>query len=146
MPQSDQIVYPYHEYNFKVVIQEVVEAHFTEIRGLGASIQVIKYREAGNQQITRHIPGRVDYQPVTLFYGLTQSKELFDWMLACAAGRVSRRNVSIIMLDAEGVREATRWNLIGTWPAQWQGARLDAMGQEIAISSLTLVYDSLEQA
>lgn len=137
---------PYRAYNYKLDIAGLVEGHFTECSGLGAKVTPIKYREAGNNQIVRHIPGRVDYAAVTLRYGLTSSRALWDWMLTAIQGRVERRNVSIIMLDSEGANEVLRWNLVDAWPVEWSGAPLDAMSNEIAIQSLTLVFDSLERA
>ncbi|MCA9993371.1 MAG: phage tail protein [Anaerolineales bacterium] len=136
---------PYRNYNFTVEISGAAAGNFVECSGLGVRVEPISYREAGNQQIVRHIPGRVEYAAVTLRYGLTSSRELWDWLMATAAGRVERRNVSIAMLNSEGNQETMRWNLINAWPSEWQGAPLDALGNEIAIESLSLVFDSLER-
>jgi len=137
---------PYRSYNFKLDIAGITEGHFTECTGLGVKVTPIKYREAGSSQIVRHIPGPVEYASVTLHYGLTDSRDLWDWMLTAAQGKVARKNASIIMLDSEGVKEVMRWNLVDAWPSEWRGAPLDALSQEIAIESLTLVFDSLERA
>lgn len=137
---------PYRAYNFKLDIAGVTEGHFTECSGLGVKVESIEYREAGNRQVVRHIPGQVDYAAVTLRYGLTDSRELWDWLTSAVQGRVERKNVSVIMLDAEGNQEVMRWNLVNAWPSEWLGAPLDAMTREVAIESLTLVYDSLERA
>ncbi|MBW7882846.1 MAG: phage tail protein [Caldilineaceae bacterium] len=137
---------PYRAYNFKLDIAGVTEGHFTQCSGLGVKVEAIKYREAGNAQVVRHIPGPVDYAAVTLRYGLTNSQELWQWMLSAVQGRVERKNVSIIMLDSEGTNEVMRWNLNDAWPSEWNGAPLDALSREIAIESLTLVYDTLERA
>ena len=61
-------------------------------------------------------------------------------------GSVERKNISILMLDSDGVAEMLRWNLVDAWPREWRGAPLDAMSQEIAIESLTLVFESMERA
>ena len=37
------------------------------------------------------------------------------------------------------------WNLLNAWVSEWRGAPLDALGREIAIESMTLVFDSLER-
>ncbi len=137
---------PYRSYNFKLDIAGVTEGHFTECTGLGVKITPIEYREGGNNQVVRHIPGQVDYAAVTLRYGLTNSRELWDWLMQAIQGNVERKNVSIIMLDSEGNNEVTRWNLNDSWPSEWRGAPLDAMSREIAIENLTLVFDTLERA
>jgi phage tail-like protein len=136
---------PYRAYNFKLVIQGVTEGHFTECSGLGVRVQDIKYREGGTSQVVHRLPGPVDYADVTLKYGLTPSVELWQWFMTAVHGKVERRNVSVVMLAADGVAEALRWNLINAWPSQWRGALLDAMGREAAIESLTLVFETLER-
>jgi phage tail-like protein len=61
-------------------------------------------------------------------------------------GPVQRLNVSVLMLDPDTFNEVMRWNLIDAWPSEWRGASLDALTREIAIESVTLVYESLERA
>jgi phage tail-like protein len=137
---------PYRAYNFKLVIQGVTEGHFTACSGLGIKVQVIKYREGGTSQVVHCIPGPVEYADVTLRYGLTASHEIWDWLLAAVAGRVERKNVSLLILDSDGVSEVMRWDLINAWPSEWRGAPLDALNREVAIETLTLVYETLQRA
>ena len=87
---------PYRAYNFKLLVNNVTNGHFTEVTGLGVQVERISYREAGNNSIVRAIPGRVSYPPVVLRYGLTNSAELWDWLMSAVEGRVSRRNVSVV--------------------------------------------------
>jgi phage tail-like protein len=136
---------PYRSYNFKLVIQGVTAGHFTECTGLGVKVQAIRYQEGGGHTVHR-IPGPVEYGDVTLRYGLTTTAELWTWFKAAVEGRVERRNVSILMLAPDDVTEVMRWDLIDAWPAEWRGAPLDALSREVAIESLTLVYESLNRA
>jgi phage tail-like protein len=137
---------PYRKYNFKLIIQGITQGHFTTCSGLEVKVGVVKYREAGNTQIVHAVPGRVEYGDVTLQYGLTDSRELWDWMMTSVKGKVQRKNVSVLMLDSEGVREVMRWDLIDCWPSAWRGAPLDALSHEVAIESLTLVFETVERA
>jgi phage tail-like protein len=143
--QPGNWVDPYRSYNFKLLINNVTEGHFTEVTGLGVKVDRISYREAGNNAIVRAIPGRVTYSAVTLRFGLTMSTELWDWLMATVDGRVSRRNVSIVMLDSSGAAEVLRWNLISAWPQEWYGAPLDAMSRELAIETLVLAHEGLQR-
>jgi phage tail-like protein len=136
---------PYRSYNFKLQIRGVNQGHFTECSGLGIKIEPIKYREAGNDLVVHHIPGPVDYTPLILRYGLSGSSELWDWLMACTSGKVERKDISLIMLDSSGASEVIRWNLFNAWPSEWHGSVLNALSREIAIESLTLVYDSLSR-
>jgi phage tail-like protein len=134
---------PYRAYNFKLLINGVTNGHFTEVTSMEINIPRLAYREGGNEHI-RTVPGLVEYEPIVLHFGLTSSRELWDWMDAAAKGRVSRRNVSVVLMDAAGTAEVLRWNLINAWPCRWRGAHLHTLGQEIAIESIALAYDSLE--
>jgi phage tail-like protein len=143
--QPGNVVDPYRAYNFTLLINGVTNGHFTEVTGLGVTIERISYREAGNNAIVRAIPGRVTYPPVVLRYGLTSSKELWDWLASAVEGRVSRRNVSVVMLDAPGAAEVVRWNLLNAWPQEWHGAPLDALSRELAIETLVLAHEGLQR-
>jgi phage tail-like protein len=130
----------YRGYNFKLLINNVVEGHFTEVTGLGVKVEQISYRDP------RAIPGRGNPTTVTLRYGLTSSREFWEWLMTSVEGKVHRRNVSIVMLDSSGGgAEAHRWNLINAWPQEWYGAPLDAMSRELAIESLVLVHEGLQR-
>jgi phage tail-like protein len=137
---------PYRAYNFKLVIQGVTAGHFTECTSLGVKVEAISYREGGAGEIVRKVPGPVTYGDVTLRYGLTASRELWDWFTTVVRGSVQRRNVSILILGSDGATEMTRWDLVNAWPSEWRGAPLDAMNKEIAVESLTLVFESLDRA
>ena len=137
-------VEPYRGFNFKLEVQGLTEGHFAECSGLGVKVHVINYREGGNG-VTHRIPGPVEYSGITLRYGLTKSTELWDWLQTVVRGTAQRKNVSVVMLEPDGIAEALRWNLIDAWPAEWQGAALDASGRELAIESMTLVFEGLER-
>jgi len=148
MPETARPVDPFRAYNWRLEIGGAAQAYFTACSGLGITVDVIKYREAGNRQIVRTIPGQINYEPITLYYGLTPSREIFDWMMAGVEGRPDRRHASIIVLNSEGGEEATapRWNLEDAWVAAWRGSQLNAMSLELAIESVTLVFDRLTRA
>jgi phage tail-like protein len=143
--QPGNLVDPYRAYNFKLLINNVTEGHFTEVTGLGLQVERIAYREAGNGSVIRAIPGRVTYPPVTLRYGLTSSTDLWDWLMTAVAGRVDRRNVSVVMLDSGGTSEVLRWNLLNAWPQEWYGSPLDAMSHALAIETLVLAHEGMQR-
>jgi phage tail-like protein len=134
---------PYRAYSFKLIIQGVTEGHFTQCSGLGIRVDAIRYREGGGT--THWLGGLTEYSPVTLKYGVTQSKELWTWLMTAVNGKVERRPVHIVMLDADGITEKLRYSLGMAWPASWSAAPLDAMTSLVAIESLELVYETLDR-
>ncbi|MCP8688874.1 phage tail protein [Marinobacterium sedimentorum] len=142
MPESEI----FRAYNFVVDIQGVGSGYFSEVSGLGVSVETIEYREGGGAPAVRKLPGRVSYADITLKWGMSESRELWDWLMATTEGNFERRDVSVILLKPDGQQEDTRWNLYNTYPSDWRGARLEAMGNQVAIETLTLVIERLERA
>lgn len=137
---------PYRAYNFKLEIQGITAGHFTECRGFDVEVQAIKYRQGGVNEVVHRIPGPVNYGDIELRYGLTESRELWDWFMGAVKGKVTRKNISILLLDSQGVSEVMRWDCINAWPSRWRGAPLNALDHALAIESLTIVFETLERA
>jgi len=145
MPETGRPLDPYRAYNWRLVIGEQTQAYFTACSGIGIAIEVTEYREATNLPVTRMLPGHVKYSPITLYYGLTPSRDIFNWLMTGVEGRIDRRNVSIIMVNTDGndAPDAPKWNLEQAWVSRWQGATLDSRSLEVALESITLVYERL---
>lgn len=142
--QPGNVIDPYRAYNYSLNLGGKGDSFFTECSGLGVKVEAIPYREGGAGHVTRYVPGRVQYEPVILRYGVTDSQVLWEWLVASVEGRVERENISILMLHSEGT-PGFQWNLIRAWPSAWQAAPLDALSQEVAIESLTLSYEELQR-
>lgn len=137
---------PYRAFNFKMEVQGITEGHFTEVSGLEARVVPITYREAGNSQVVHYVPGRTEFGAITFRYGLTKSRDLYDWFMSGVKGKVQRKNISVVLLDSDGTTEVLRWNLVNAWVTEWRGAVLDAQSHEVAIETLTLVCETLDRA
>jgi phage tail-like protein len=112
---------PYRNFNFLVEIDGITQAGFTDCSGFGASTDPIEYREGNDNPGTdpktmRKLPGMTKYNNITLKWGLTDSKELYNWYRDISKGKIARKNGSIIVLDLEGAEKA-RWYFKIGWPA-----------------------------
>lgn len=136
---------PYKNFRFRVEIQGIQQAAFRECSGLGSSIQVIEYRDGSDPVAVRKLAGRVSYPDIVLKWGVTASKDLYNWHLAAIQGQIQRVTGSVILLDDTGA-EQVRWNFFEAWPSKWEGPTLNAMGNEVAIESLTITCERQEQA
>src|SRR5882757_5865547 len=83
------------------------------------------------------------FETVVLRRALSQSTELYDWRMKIVRGRNDRRPVTIQQLDAAGGRIVNSWRLEGAWPCRWSGPAFSAVGSDIAIEELELVYEEL---
>ena len=136
---------PYKNFRFLVEIDAIVQAGFSDVSGYGSSVEVIEYREGGDATTVRKLPGKVSYPDITLKWGLTDSRELYDWHLAAVNGAIQRKNGSIILLDDAG-QEKARWNFFGAWPSKWDGSEFSAKGSDVAIETLTVSCERVERA
>jgi phage tail-like protein len=136
---------PYKNFRFLVEIDGVVQAGFSDVSGFGSNVEVIEYREGGDAATVRKLPGKVSYPDITLKWGITDSRELYDWHLAAVNGAIQRKNGSIILLD-DAAQEKIRWNFFGAWPSKWDGADFTAKGNDVAIDTLTVSCERVERA
>ena len=137
---------PYPNFNFRIEVDGVTMGHFAECSGPCMKINVLSYREGGNNQVMHRIAGAIDHANVTLRCGLTRSTELWNWVQAIAAGKTDRRQVHIVVLEPDGHTEALRWTLEDSWPTEYTSAPMNAGGNELAIETITLVFESLSRS
>ena len=137
---------PYRAYNFTLEVDGKAQGYFTACTGLGVRVTPIRYREGGDARTVHFLAGPVEYGEITLKYGLSDSKELWTWLMSAVSGTPQRKDISLIMQGPDGAGERLRWNLFDSWACEWRGAALDAGGKEIAIESLTLVCERVERA
>jgi hypothetical protein len=83
---------PYKDFRFLVEIDGIVQAGFSECSGFGSDVEVVDYREGGDSATVRKLPGKTSYPDITLKWGLTDSRDLYDWHRAAVNGAVERKN------------------------------------------------------
>ena len=138
MARSD----PYKNFRFTVSI-DAITVSFTECTGLDAEVSVIEYREGGDH-IVRKLPGLIKFANITLKRGVTDSLELYNWFKAIMQGQNDRRDGSIVLHDDE-MKPVTRWKFKNAWPCKYQGPKLIAKGNEVAIETLELACEWIER-
>ena len=134
---------PYKNFNFRVEIDSITVAGFSECTGLSSEVSVIEYREGGDLSV-RKLPGLAKYGNITLKRGVTQSAELQNWHQNILNGVSDRRNGSIILLD-DTRAEVVRWNFSNGFPSKWEGPQLNAKGNEVAIETLEIACERIER-
>jgi phage tail-like protein len=136
---------PYRNFSFLVEIDGITQAGFSDCSGFGASTDPIEYREGGEVKTVRKLPGLTKYTNITLKWGLTDSRELYDWYRDVVNGKIERKSGAIILLDLEG-NEKVRWSFFNAWPTKWDGPDFTAKGNDVAIETLELVHEEIKRA
>jgi phage tail-like protein len=135
---------PYKSHLFLVEIDGITQASFSECSGFASHVEVIEYREGGDPNSVRKLPGKVSYQDITLKRGLTSSSELYDWHASALNPPIQRKNGSVVVLD-DTLAEQVRWNFTGAWISKWDGPALSGKGNDVAIETLTISCESLKK-
>jgi phage tail-like protein len=143
MPRRDTD--PFASFNFRLEINGIVKAGFSEVTGLNAESNVIEYREGPDSINARKLPGLIKYGNVTLKRGVTNDPELFTLFKKVIDGDISRDDSMSIVLLNEKRTEAVRWNLAQAWPSKWMGPDLKANANEIAIESLEIAHEGVQR-
>lgn len=117
---------------------------FTEVSGLDVETEVIEYREGNSPEYSKQkIPGMQKYANVTLKRGVVQAdNDYFNWWNTVALNKVERRDITISLLNEEHAPVMV-WKLKNAWASKIQSTDLKADGNETAIESVELVYDSM---
>jgi phage tail-like protein len=136
---------PYKGFNFRVEIDGVSLAAFSEVGGLESETAVIEYRVGGEPNSVRKLPGLTTYANIVLRRGITQDAELWTWRKNVIDGRTDRRNGAIVLLD-DGGNEVVRWNFLRGWICKWEGPALNARGNEVALETIAIAHEGLERA
>lgn len=136
---------PYRNFNFLVEIAGITQAGFSECAGFEISTDPIEYREGGENTTVRKLPGLTKHGNITLKWGQTDSRDLYNWYRDVTNGKIDRKSGSIVILDLDG-KEKVRWNFKEAWPTKYNPADLNAKGNEVAIEMLEIAHEGIERA
>src|SRR5215468_9869011 len=91
---------PYGQFNFKVEIDGVGTAAFSEVSGLTTDTNIIEYREGSEGVGTvRKLPGLMKYNNLVFKRGWTADRKLWEWRKKVIDGKTQRTTGAIILLD-----------------------------------------------
>ena len=138
---------PFGNFNFKLEILGITRAAFHEASGFDSTIDVTEHREGGENTTVRKLPAMTKFSNITLKWGVTDDRELYDWHRQWVTGDPAAKRVSgsVILLDRAG-QEKVRWNFINAWPAKWTGPSFQAEGNDVAIETLELAHEGIVRA
>ena len=136
---------PYLGCNFLVEIDGITQAGFQECSGLDSQTASVDYREGGDPNHVRKLPGLNSFTPISLKRGITDSDGLWKWRLTAVDGKAERRNGSVVLLDDKGT-EKLRWNFSNAWPSKWTGPAFSSTGNAIAVETLEIMHEELTRA
>ena len=143
--------YPYRNFRFKVEIDGIQRASFSEVTGFDASVDVIEYREGDDLRNTpRKLPGLSKYGNITLKWGIVTDREMFDWMATIAGTNtqnptgIARKKMTITLITDDG-GDGPQWEVINAWPTRYTAPDFNGIGGEVAFESIEIAHEGLDR-
>jgi phage tail-like protein len=131
---------PYLGHNFLVEIDGIICGGFSQVQGLGGSIEVEDHAEGGVNGYVNKVLKAATYPNLVLMHGLTDLDGLWRWFDDTRNGLVKRRSGTIMLLDDTRL-PIMWWDFHDAIPIRWTGPSLDAARDgQVAIESVELVH------
>lgn len=142
MPRED----PYRNFRFRVDIDGVAAAHFSEVAIGETTTEAIDYREGPEATHVRKLPGLTKYGNITLKRGVTENQVIWQWHKDIVDGKIGdkRKTIAITLIDESG-QDKARFVVSEAWPTKYDPSDLNAKGNEVFIEVLELVNEGIER-
>jgi phage tail-like protein len=128
---------PVTSHRFDVTIDGEHLGMFTGCQGLSASIEMVEYREGGQNGFTYRLPGRISFTPIVLTRAIeTVTGSLAGWFTAWQ-GKGGGGKTGAITAYNGLMLQIAQWNLLDVYPSRWTGPTF-------GIDSTTAVTEQLE--
>ena len=134
---------PFRSFRFRVEIDGINQAGFTDVTLPDSSVDPVEYRE-GTDKYTRKLAGFWKEGNVSLKWGITDSTQLYDWYKSCKEGNVQRKNVGIKLMD-ENDKEVASWTFDSAWPIKYKAPDFSAKTHDVGIENLELVHEGMKR-
>lgn len=140
---------PLRNFRFRLEIDNLAIAGFSEVAIAETMIEAIDYREGTDPPHVRKLSGLTKYGNITLKYGIsvgTGSLDLFNWHKAVSDGFIleQRKRITIVVQDEAG-QDKTRFVVTDAWPVKYDPSDLNAKGNEVMIELLEFVNEGIER-
>jgi phage tail-like protein len=133
---------PLRNFRFRVEIDGIQQAGFSEVSGFDVTVDPIDYREGTDPTHVRKLTGLTKYGNITLKWGVTDSMLLHDWHRQIVDGDIQRKNIAIVVVDETGADKA-RWEIVEAWPTKYDPTDLNAKGNDVSIETLEIVNEGV---
>jgi phage tail-like protein len=142
MAKNDRKEDPYLNFRFKVEIDNLLVAGFSDVSGLQRETETEDYHEGGVNDYMHKLPKMTKQSNITLKRGFTDSDVLWKWHQEVIGGEFDRKICRIILQDLEG-NEKWHWSLEEAFPVKWIGPDFKTDSGAVAIETLELAHKGI---
>ena len=138
---------PYRNFRFRVDIDGVSVATFSEVTISDTTHDVIEYRWGDMEPTMYKMNGLIKHANLSLTSGVTDNLDLYNWHKDIGDGKInsSRKKVQVTLLHEDG-KDGPQWTFANCWPTKYTAPVGSAKGNEFAIEKLEIVYERIERS
>jgi phage tail-like protein len=140
---------PLRNFRFRVEIDGITQAGFSEVTVADTTTDVVDYREGNEAAHFRKLSGLTKFANVTLKWGVTDSMELYNWhndiVQKGTSGDNVRKKVTIVVMDEAG-NDKARFVVTDAWPVKYTPGALTGKGNDVMIETLEFANEGIERA
>jgi len=133
---------PLRNFRFRLEIDGIQQAGFSEVSGFDVTVDPIDYREGNEPTHVRKLTGLTKYGNITMKWGITDSMELHNWHRQIVDGDIERKNIAIVVINESGEDKA-RFEIAEAWPSKYDPMDLNAKGNEVSIETLEICNEGV---
>lgn len=146
---------PYRKFKYEVEIGGFTRAGFSNIEGLNSTTDITEYREGGDSDTPRKLPGQTKFDNITMQRGKSSDNDFNSWREQIfqldrsdnntPPANGFRKRVVIYLKDKAGNR-VKKWTVKKAWPAEYQSVDgLDANSSDTAIEQMVLAHEGWKE-
>lgn len=135
---------PIRNFRFRLEIDGIQQAGFSEVSGFDITVDPIDYREGTDPTHVRKLTGLTKYGNVTLKWGVTTSMELYNWHRQIVDGEIVRKNITIVSVNEIG-DDVNRWEVSEAWPSKYDPMDFNAKGNDVGIEMLEIANEGVKR-
>jgi phage tail-like protein len=147
---------PYKEFMYEVVItgaQHFAKFGFQRVSGLRVSLDVVEYREGGDNLTTHKSAGQAKFEPITLERGMSEDLDQWNWFkkvfnLTNLSGQSLEphyKGIMTIKLKDRNKSVVKTWEVVECWPSSWETGDFNAQGSGVMIERVVIQHEGFDE-
>lgn len=144
---------PYRNFRFRIVIDNVEVAGMSKCSALKQTTKMVEWREGGDARTTHKLPGKTEYDAITLTAGVTLDRTFEDWANLVNNYKDDpkfflkkfRKDITLRVFNEAG-NLALAYNVFNCWVSEYQALpELDASANAVMIQTIKLENEGWER-
>src|SRR5689334_22575673 len=135
---------PIRNFRFRLEIDGITQAGFSEVTGFDVTVDPIDYREGTDPTHVRKLTGLTKFGNVTMKWGVTTSMELYNWHRQIVDGDIVRKNITIVSVNERG-DDVNRWEIVEAWPTKYDPMDFNAKGNDVGLETMEFANEGVQR-